>query len=218
MILENSSTRSRSQRNRAAWVLLFLVLVLGFFALRNAGHWLTREDPLEHADVIVVLSGGLPYRAQGAADVYKAGYAPEVWVSYPTGPQQELGELGIHFVGEEEYNREIVIHEGVPENKVVIFPDVIINTEDEVQETAREMRRQGKHVAIIVTSPQHTRRVRALWKAIAGKDLKAVVRAAPADPFDADHWWRNTQDSLAVVREMLGLVNVWFGLPVRPRT
>lgn len=217
MITEESSTRSRFQRRRAAWVLLILLLAVGFFAVRNAGHWLTREDPLEHADVIVVLSGGLPYRAQGAADVYKAGYAPEVWVSYPSGPQQELGELGIHFVGEEEYNREVLIHEGVPENKIAIFPDVIINTEDEVQETAREMRRQGKHAAIIVTSPEHTRRVKALWKAIAGKDLKAVIRAAPTDPFDADHWWRNTQDSLAVVREMLGLVNVWFGLPVRPR-
>jgi uncharacterized SAM-binding protein YcdF (DUF218 family) len=217
VITEDSSTRSRSQRRRIAWVLLILMLGLCFFAARNTGHWLTREDPLEHADVIVVLSGGLPYRAQGAADVYKAGYAPEVWVSYPTGPQQELDELGIHFVGEEEYNREVLIHEGVPENKIAIFPDVIINTEDEVQETAREMRRQGKHVAIIVTSPEHTRRVKALWKAIAGKDLKVVVRAAPTDPFDADHWWRNTQDSLAVMREMLGLVNVWFGLPVRPR-
>lgn len=215
--MKESSTRTRYQPRRAALVLLILVLILAFFALRNAGHWLTREDPLEHADVIVVLSGGLPYRAQGAADLYNAGYAPEVWVSYPTGPQQELGALGIHFVGEEEYNRELLIHEGVPEDKVVTFPDVIINTEDEVQETAREMRRQGKHVAIIVTSPEHTRRVKALWRAIAGKDLKVVVRAAPTDPFDAGHWWRNTQDSLAVVREMLGLVNVWFGLPVRPR-
>jgi uncharacterized SAM-binding protein YcdF (DUF218 family) len=193
------------------------MLALAFFALRNAGRWLTREDPLEHADVIGVLSGGLPYRAQGAADVYKAGYAPDVWVTYPSGPQQALGELGIHFVGEEEYNREVLIHEGVPENTIAILPDVVINTEQEVGEIAREMRRQGKHVAIIVTSPEHTRRVKALWKAIAGQDLKAVVRAAPTDPFDADHWWRNTRDSLAVVREMLGLVNVWFGLPVRPR-
>jgi uncharacterized SAM-binding protein YcdF (DUF218 family) len=216
--MENSSIRARYQRRRTALVLLFLLLLLAFVGLRNAGHWLTREDPLEHSDAIVVLSGGMPYRALGAADLYKAGYAPEVWVSYPTGPTQQLAELGIHFVGEEEYNRQILIHEGVPETNVAILPEMIINTEEEVQEIAREMRSHGKHTAIIVTSPEHTRRVMALWNSIVGGEMKAIVRAAPADPFDADHWWRNTRDSLSVTREVLGLVNVWCGLPVRPQT
>lgn len=215
--MEKSSIRAGCPGYRAILVLLALLMVLAFFALRKAGHWLTRQDPLERADVIVVLSGGLPYRAQGAADLYKAGYAPEVWVSCPSGPQQPLAKLGVHFVGEEEYNREVLIHEGVPQGNIAILPDEIINTEEEVGEIAREMRRHEKHVAIIVTSPEHTRRVKALWKSIIGRDIKAVVRAAPTDPFDANHWWRNTQDSLAVMRELLGLVNVWFGLPVRPR-
>jgi len=214
---QDSSNRIHSHRRRAAFVLLLLLLVLAFFAGRNLGHWLVREDALDHADAIVVLSGGLPYRAQGAADIYRAGYAPEVWVSYPAGPQQQLSELGIHFVGEEEYNKEILIHEGVPEKSVTIFPDEIINTEQEVEEIARAMRAQGKRTVIIVTSPQHTRRVRALWNSLAGGDLRLIVRAAPSDPFDADHWWRRTPDSLAVMRESFGLLNVWSGLPVRPR-
>jgi uncharacterized SAM-binding protein YcdF (DUF218 family) len=215
--MEKPSIRAGRPRCRAILVLLALLLVLAFFALRNAGHWLTRQDPVERADVIVVLSGGLPYRAQGAADIYKAGYAPEVWVSRPSGPQQPLDKLGIHFVGEEEYSREVLIREGVPQANIAILPDAVINTEEEVGEIAREMRRHEKHVAIIVTSPEHTRRVKALWRSIVGRDIKAVVRAAPTDPFDPSHWWRNTQDSLAVVRELLGLVNVWLDLPVRPR-
>jgi len=213
----NTSNATRRGRRRAILVLLLLLLVLGFFAGRNLGHWLIREDALQPADVIVVLSGGLPYRALGAVDIYKSGYAPEVWVSYPVGPQQELSKLSIHFVGEEEYDREILVHEGVPEKNVEIFPDQIVNTEQEVEEIARKMRAQGKYTVIIVTSPEHTRRVRALWKALAGGDLKAIVRGAATDPFDADHWWRNTPDSLSVMREALGLVNVWSGLPVRPR-
>jgi uncharacterized SAM-binding protein YcdF (DUF218 family) len=213
----NTSNRVRHGRRRAVFILLLLLVVLGFFAGRNAGHWLVREDALQPADVIVVLSGGLPYRALGAADVYKSGYAPDVWVSYPVGPQQQLANLGIQFVGEEEYNREILVHQGVPEKNVGIFSSQIINTEEEVQEIVREMQAQGKHTVIIVTSPEHTRRVRALWNELAPKELKAIVRGAPTDPFDADHWWRNTPDSLAVSREALGLLNVWFGLPVRPR-
>jgi hypothetical protein len=57
-----------------------------------------------------------------------------------------------------------------------------------------------------------------LWRHLAGEDLRAIVRAAPEDPFDADHWWRNTRDALSVVRELLGLMNVWAGLPVRPHS
>ena len=210
--------QSKTASLRRSLVLLILLLLLAatVIALRQAGRWLVREDPLSRADVIVVLSGGLPYRAEGAAKVFRLRYAPETWVSRPESPAGELQELGIHYVGEEEYNRQILIQEGVPESAVHIFPKTVANTEQEVEEIAREMRRTGKTTVIIVTSPQHTRRVKALWKTIVGNDPKLIVRAAAEDPFDADHWWRNTRDSLAVVREYLGLANVWSGLPVRP--
>jgi uncharacterized SAM-binding protein YcdF (DUF218 family) len=216
---EDNSLRVSGRRRRPGigfLAILALLVVIGVAVFRNAGHWLVREDPLGKGDVIVVLSGGLPFRAEGAAAIFKSGYAPAVWVSRPEGPQEELAALGIHFVGEEEYNREILVQEGVPGSAVQIFPDAIANTQDEVEEIAREMRRDGMHTVIIVTSPQHTRRVKALWRKLVGDDRRVIVRAAPGDPFDADHWWRNTQDVLAVVRESLGLLNVWSGLPVRP--
>jgi uncharacterized SAM-binding protein YcdF (DUF218 family) len=217
--IDNSSLRDSRRRRRvgiAVLAILALFVVIGIVVFRNAGHWLVREDAVGKADVIVVLSGGLPFRAEGAAEIFKSGYAPAVWVSRPEGPQEELAALGIHFVGEEEYNREILVNEGVPDSAIQIFPDAIANTQEEVQEISREMRRDGKHTVIIVTSPQHTRRVKALWRKLVGDDPRLIVRAAPGDPFDADHWWRNTQDVLAVVRESLGLLNVWSGLPVRP--
>jgi hypothetical protein len=42
------------------------------------------------------------------------------------------------------------------------------------------------------------------------------VRAARTDSFDPEHWWRNSHDALDVVREILGLMNVWAGLPLKP--
>jgi uncharacterized SAM-binding protein YcdF (DUF218 family) len=209
---------SRRRRRLGIYVLaiLALLLVIGAAVFRNAGRWLVREDPLGKADVIAVLSGNLPFRAEGAAGIFKSGYAPAVWVSRPAGPQVELAALGIHFVGEEEYNREILVQQGVPDAAIRIFPDTIVNTQDEVEEVSREMRRAGKHTVIIVTSPQHTRRVKALWRKLVGDDPRVIVRAAWGDPFDADHWWRTTADVLAVVRESMGLLNVWAGLPVRP--
>jgi len=109
-----------------------------------------------------------------------------------------------------------LIQAGVPAVRIRIFPNTAIDTEEEMRELARELRQSGKRSALIVTSPQHTRRVRALWRRIAGSDLTLIVRAAPEDSFDANHWWRNTRDAFAVVREMMGLVNAWSGLPVRP--
>jgi uncharacterized SAM-binding protein YcdF (DUF218 family) len=200
-------------------LLVCLVLTLaGVIAGRGAGRWLVREDSLSSADVIVVLSGSMPYRAEEAQKLFKMGKAPEVWLSRPGNPGAALQEFGIQFVGEEEYNREVLVRLGVPESSVHIFPDTIANTEQEVNEIAREMRRTGKTKVIIVTSPQHTRRVRTLWNKLVGSEFQAIVRAAFEDPFDADHWWRNTRDTLSVIREMMGLVNAWIGLPVRPMT
>jgi hypothetical protein len=42
------------------------------------------------------------------------------------------------------------------------------------------------------------------------------VRFARRDPFDPASWWRYTDDGLAVVREVFGLLNVWAGFPIEP--
>ena len=203
--------------NRRAVILVLLLLSsAGLLALRGAGRWLVREDTLAKADVIYVLSGGLPARAEEAGKIFSQGYAPEVWVSRPVSPVEALGPLGIHYVGEEEYSREILIHEGVPESVIHILPRTIVNTEQEVEEAREEMLRAGKTRIIIVTSPQHTRRVKTLWHKLVGETPESIVRAAREDSFNADHWWRNTRDTFSVIREMLGLVNAWTGLGVRP--
>jgi uncharacterized SAM-binding protein YcdF (DUF218 family) len=201
---------------RAALGLLAVLILLGVVAFRGAGRWLEREDPLSHADVIFVLSGGLPQRALEGGKVYAMGYAPEVWLSRPDGPADELAKLGIHFSNEEDYNRQVLIHEGVPESAIHVLPVPVVNTEEELLEVGSEMRRNGKTTIILVTSPQHTRRVWTIWQKVVGSEAKAMVRAANDDPFDANHWWRNTRDVFSVVREGLGLVNAWIGLPVPP--
>ena len=201
---------------RAALGLLAVLILAGVVAFRGAGRWLEREDPLSRADVIFVLSGGLPQRALEGSKVFGMGYAPEVWLSRPDGPADELAKFGIHFSNEEDYNRQVLIHQGVPESAIHILPVPVVNTEEELQEVGSEMRRNGKTTIILVTSPQHTRRVWTLWQKLMGSSPRAMVRAAHDDPFDANHWWRNTRDVFSVVRESLGLVNAWIGLPVPP--
>jgi uncharacterized SAM-binding protein YcdF (DUF218 family) len=207
----------RSFRVIAVSIFAFLC-ALAFVAFRGAGRWLIREDGLAAADEIVVLSGSMPARAEQAGKIFQMGYAREIWVSRPESPREVLESEGIRFQGEEDYNRAILLHQGVPEGDVHVFPQSIVDTRQEIEEISAQMRHDGKTSVIIVTSPPHTRRVRALWRTEAGAGLRLIVRAAPEDSFDADHWWRNTRDTFAVVREVMGLLNVWLGSVVQPHS
>ena len=200
---------------RSVLILLVASLVLCVATARELGRWLIVQDPLERSGAIVVLSGGMPYRALDGAKIYREGIAPQVWLTRSQGPG-ELEELHIDYEGEETYDRKILLHEGVPDSAIRVLDPVITNTVDEERAVFDEMRRSGVARVVIVTSPPHTRRVRTLWRKLAPNSLQAIVRATSSDHYDANHWWRNTRDALDVVREVLGLLNAWAGFPLKP--
>jgi uncharacterized SAM-binding protein YcdF (DUF218 family) len=204
----------RSRAGASIALLIVLVLIAAAVCFRKLGRWLITEDALEPAGAIVILSGGIPYRAAEAAQVYSEKMAPQIWITTPIDPPGLAG-MGIAYKGEEAYNQEVLVHEGVPAAAVTILPMRVRNTQDEEEEIFQEMRRDRITKVIVVTSPEHTRRVKAIWRVLAPKDLQVEAHGAPLDPYDPDHWWRTTRDGLAVVRECLGLFNAWTGLRVQ---
>ncbi len=209
----------RQLSSRALRVLFVSVgagLVLALVIFLGIGPWLVVEDPLAKAGAIVVLSGAMPVRAMEAAKLYREGYAPEVWLTHSTEPAQTLDVMGIRFAGEDHYNTLVLIHEGVPPAAIRVLEPPIVNTADEVRVAASALALTKGETVIFVTTKAHTRRVRLLWSRLASGQARAIVRAASGDPFDPRHWWRNTSDALDVVREVLGLLNAWAGLPIHP--
>src|SRR5258708_9034136 len=193
-----------------ATVSLILAAVI-FFGL---GPWLVVEDPLVKAQAIVVLSGAMPLRAIEAAKLYHEGYAPEIWLTRSAEPGETLKEMGISFSGEDYYDKLVLIHEGVPADAIHVLGAPVVNTADEVKRVAATLK-PGKDAAVIlVTTKVHTRRVRLLWRKLVPGHPRVIVRAASTDPFDPRRWWRTTSDALDVVREFLGLLNAWAGLPL----
>lgn len=180
------------------------------------GNLLVVEDPLVHADVIVILSGRLPERAVEAARVYHAGYADQVWISPPPSPVDELKAMKISYLGEDFYNEKVLIAKGVPPDSIRILERADANTEEEVRQVAEDLHNLDLHSAIIVTSKPHTRRVRTIWRKLVGSQPHMIVRYPQDDIYDGAHWWRHTRDGLDVVRETLGLLNAWAGFPLRP--
>ena len=196
--------------------ILTVLAVAGITVFLTIGRWLVVQDPLVHADAIVILSGHLPDRALEAGQLYRAGYAEQVWISQPISPAEELKTMNIHFLGEDFYNEKVLLAQGVPADAIQILEHPSADTEEEVREISETMRRYNFHSVIVITSKAHTRRVRTIWHKLVGSDLRAIVRFANEDPYDGAHWWRHTQDALDVVRETLGLLNVWGGFPLRP--
>jgi uncharacterized SAM-binding protein YcdF (DUF218 family) len=201
------------------WIIYFCVLAalagLCAWAFLHLGEWLVVEDPLVPAHAIVVLSGSMPSRAIEAARIYQQDMAPQVWVSQPVGPAIELARMNITFVGEDFYNQKVLMARGVPADAIRVFESPAVNTEEEVDEIARDCRRDQAHKVIVVTSKPHTRRVRLIWNRRVGDEPQLIVRYSD-EAFDAAHWWRISTDALDVVREWLGIANAWFGFPARP--
>ena len=186
------------------------------WAFLHVGDWLVVEDPLQQAHAIVVLSGRLPDRALEAARLYARNFSAQVWVSQPVGPASQLERMHIAYIGEDFYNQKVLMAQGVPADAIRILMDPAANTEDEVDEIARDCRRDEAHAVIIVTSKPHTRRVRLIWDKRVGSDPRAIVRYVSDDSFNPARWWRNTGDALDVVREVLGIANAWAGFPLHP--
>ena len=201
----------------ASGIAALLLLVGGVSVFLHAGVWLIREDSLQKSQVVAVLSGGLPERALGAAQIYRDGFAKEVWLTAPLQPGAAMNALRLPYAGEEEYDRMVLIAEGVPPENIRLLTPRILNTADELGVIAAALDQQPGSGVIVVTSKVHTRRVRALWKAVSqGHHGRLLVRAATEDSFDAAHWWRSSNGALDVVREYLGLLNAWAGLPLGP--
>jgi len=211
-ILPNAEARKPRLLLSILGSLLFLLLL----SFLNLGLWLDKEDPPQRAAAIAVLSGRMPSRALEAARLYHQGYAPQIWLSYSVEPGATLERFSVPYAGEEFYDRLLLLHQGVPDSAIHILAPPIANTADEMRTFGQALRRENLHRIIIVTSKVHTRRAAVLWKRLSAKDGEAIIRGASEDGYDPARWWRNTGDALDVVREVLGLLNAWAGLPLQP--
>jgi len=204
---------------RSVWTGILLAAVLFLvFALRSAGTWLMADDPLEKARAIVVLSGGLPFRAMEGAEVYKQGYAPEVWLTrgdVELPEDQALEQIGIRQPTEYELSTQVLERFGVPRSAIHVLPESVVNTAAEVREIAATLKPDDR--VIIVSSKFHTRRVSVIWWKLVGAHPQALVHYARTDRLDIDHWWQSTRSFMAVSREWAGIANALLGFPLATR-
>jgi len=181
--------------------LIALILLAGaaiaWFAIYG-GRFLQHEDPLQHADAILVLAGTRVERALEGIDLYKAGWAPVIVISggrVEPAEQWLEQEHGIVFPREGDALRQMMLRFGVPDAAIVRPAESVDNTGEEANMLRALVQTRHWRRVIIVTSKYHTRRTGfAFRRGLAGTGAEPIIRASRYDSSDPAHWLRHRPD------------------------
>lgn len=188
-----------------------VVVALGPFY----GRFLAAEDPLERADAIFVLGGGLADRTLEAAELYQAGYAPRIVLSDTPrdGGTLELERRGLHVLGDVERARDILLRLGIRQDAIIV-PHRHHDSTGEEALTLRDLSVSHRWTSVVVvTSPLHLRRAGfAIRRQLADLGVRVVMRGSRYARSDPEHWWRRRGDARETLFELQKLVFYWVGL------
>ena len=175
-------------------LVLLSIIILWFFApfwLKKMGSVSISNETLQKADIIIVLSGDDEgQRLRHAFNLYQRGYARQILLSGATNLWEETGI---------DLTEKYLIQLGVPQ-KDILSEKRSESTVENALFSKRLMEGKGLKSAIVVTSPNHTRRVSIIFNKIFSPKIKMMVSSDP-NSFHAEGWWRNSRDRRTVIRE-----------------
>jgi uncharacterized SAM-binding protein YcdF (DUF218 family) len=210
----------RSQRARrwllraAAGAALLGLLALAAF-LPFAGRYLVSEDPLDHADVALVLAGTRVERGLEAVDLYKEGWVTRILLSPGREEPAEamLRAKGVRFPTEADHAREALVQLGIPAEAIDILPVPVDNTAEEAAALHAMLGAAQWRRIIVITSRYHTRRTQfAFEREFRGMAVDVRVRASRYDEAEPGRWWANRHDFRFVTLELQKLLAYRLGL------
>lgn len=192
--------------------LFFLSLALLYLAreplLILAGRALTVDDAKSPADYLVVLGGDAETRPFAAAALYRNGFAPRVLIF--KHKSNRITDLGLAPTSSDLY-RMILERQGVPPSAIVQLPGVVDSSWDEAQSLRRFLTSGPAQRIILVTSAEHTRRARWVFrKALAGMHVELRMAAARRLSFDETNWWKHDEGAVIYLHEYLKLPFYWL--------
>lgn len=194
--------------------LVIIGLVLWSLVAWAAARALITSAELEKADAIVVLSGSAAYkeRTRRAAELFREGRAPLIILTNDNEPSgwSSREQRNPLFV---ERARDELISAGVPPEKIIILPDAVTSTYDEVVLARNFVASRGLHSVLFVTSAYHSRRaLRTARHVFAGSDVQVGLDAPPPgeDTPREFSWWLTLRGWLMVAEEYPKLIYYWL--------
>jgi uncharacterized SAM-binding protein YcdF (DUF218 family) len=207
---ERSSGRGRSIRWVLFGILIFYTLVGVYHTqiLTTLGRFLVVEHTPTRSDLIVCLSGGNIERGLAAADCYRKGLAPKIFIA-PEEPPDSFELLKSRSI---EYPRtidlfvDLVLKLGVPRSAILIGERPSGSTAGEASLVRELLAREGYRSIILVTSPTHSRRSFLTFSKILGSDVRIQMVPSPYSSFNPEDWWKQRKYARGVLWEYQKLV------------
>jgi uncharacterized SAM-binding protein YcdF (DUF218 family) len=168
--------------------------------LAGAGEVLVAREDVAPADVIVVLAGNSPYRAQHAEALYARGLAPRVIIS-----NEPLSSHGVRTTWLE-LRAVGLVRLAIPDDAIVPIEAIADSTYDEALSSRDIMLARGWRSAILVTDPFHMRRALLTFR-LAFEPAGLAVAPSPAEgsKYGVDNWWTDRNATMRVVQEYVKL-------------
>ncbi len=194
-----------SKRNAQKMVGATLIIIAVIASLHQAwlpwlGYALVINDPLQKADMIIVLGGGNGDRERTGARLYKEGYAPLV---VTTG--EPLKIPSIDDTPFAKFSADYLKKLGVPETAILQLPEST-STCDDARLTLASLPSGSKRI-IVVSDPFHTRRSQMIFNGRLKNQVEVIMAAASPSWFDPSRWWMRENGIIAVGSEYLKLIS-----------
>lgn len=190
----------------SAYVVAALILLASCWFFRAplltgiANAWIV-NDPLSHADAIVVLGGGVQTRPFEAARLYHGGYAPKILIDSPLlRPTDEIGLTP----RDTDVTKQILLKQGIPEAAIWEFGKNVSSTYEEAIALHDWVRQNGAKKLLVIGDLFQTRRARWLFrKQLEKNGVQVIIRSAPPLEYNATNWWRHEEGLIAFQNELI---------------
>jgi uncharacterized SAM-binding protein YcdF (DUF218 family) len=164
-----------------ALVLVAVSVIRWQATLAWLGGYLVCTDPIQRADLILVMGGDFwGPRVVKAAELGAQGFAPLVLVSGPPYNGRPEGEFAVDFL----------VKQGYPRNLFAVFGHNQASTIGEVLALHKELARRSVKRVIFVTSAYHSRRCELLFRMLC-PEIRFVSAPAPDSHYQAGVWWKD---------------------------
>ncbi|MCJ7684635.1 MAG: YdcF family protein [Desulfobacteraceae bacterium] len=196
--IEPESRRFKGQ-SIVKWI--FFILFIAYMAisyyrvpiLTALGNYLILEHPLKEADLIVCTPGSPLEQSLMAAELYKRGLAPRIFIPEETPPDglQILKEQGGRYPEASGLFISTLKSLNVPESAFIVGKLAVDSIREEAEEVREVVMGKGYRSMIIVTSPSRARLAYLIFeKVFDGEKLEIMIAPSQYSDFKADNWWK----------------------------
>ena len=192
-------------------IILAYIVVFYFHVpiLTGIGEYLIVRNNLEKSDLIICMAGEAAERGLETADIYKEGYAPNVFISRErlSPAYSVLEKRGVHYSESRDLLIDVLQGLGIPRTAMIVSDSFVESTIEEALAVRSAVLEKDYRSLIVVTSPTHTRRSLLTFKHVFEEDdIEIIVVPSKYSDFRADAWWKTRRHLKEVFLEYQKLI------------